>query len=742
MTTKSARRPTTAPRPPSAQGRDGRCPRLTAPYNFVPLNRSVHLLGECEAKTISHDVPFKNGICGSFRIRITAMTPLMCGAGKAGGGQRVKGRDRPDEAMVKERFTLGGRPAIPGAALKGMLRNVLEIASFGKIGPRMDDRHFALRDLQNPKDYVSHLSADYGPKSRGGWLSMNPSDGSWSVQPCQQSLVLQTELESIVRIDLGSRQPAEDKYKNWREDRLDVFAAYGPVTREGDQLFAKGRMVSRASGVSLAPVEGKEAGRVVFTGQPQNRREKDTKKTEFIFHHPEGRRIDVGDAVREAFEAAHRDPNDGKPNREWLYWRGRLRSGKPIPVFWLPAEESEDRIGAMGLASMFRLPYRHGTHAMAAHATAEHLDGNCPDLAEAIFGYVSANLDRTPRSLKGRVDISHAIATANVRDHDQEVELPLVSPKPQFYPAYVEQPFVEPSSRPPRVPTGQYFHDGKDRPHAHYQTYMDDEAVLAGWKRYPVTSGTRSRPDLQRQVGGKAASRKVLTRFRPVAAGSVFEATAHVHNLRPHELGAVLWCLRWGGQGGRDGLWHSLGMARPYGYGAVAVEILPDGCDLDRNDGGEAIPFDAALRLADEFEAHMNGIVTTWSRSREVQTLLAMANPKEGDRRAADGGLDFVVDPQAFQKAKNKDCGLILEPYLGVDSSTMRRCPAAHQTPVAPSSARSGQTAASSSGARLPREVRWEGERVKVLRRDGDFIIVDEGDGEEVKLHVSEVEFS
>lgn len=108
-------------RSPNQQGARISAPStITASYNFVPLSSWVHIPEWAAA--VSHDLPFEDGLCGELSIEIIAETPILIGSEKAAGSGAVHPCRLPDGAY-----------AIPGASLKGMIRNVLEIAAFGRM---------------------------------------------------------------------------------------------------------------------------------------------------------------------------------------------------------------------------------------------------------------------------------------------------------------------------------------------------------------------------------------------------------------------------------------------------------------------------------------------------------------------------------------------------------------------------------------------------------------------------------
>ncbi|MDN3686072.1 RAMP superfamily CRISPR-associated protein [Vibrio sinaloensis] len=91
-----------------------------APYHFVPLSRWVYMPDW--SHLVSHDHPFEDGLSGKKIVfKITNTSPLCIG------------HQKDDTGLLKLARNSKGQPIIPQTTLKGMIRNVLEIASFGKI---------------------------------------------------------------------------------------------------------------------------------------------------------------------------------------------------------------------------------------------------------------------------------------------------------------------------------------------------------------------------------------------------------------------------------------------------------------------------------------------------------------------------------------------------------------------------------------------------------------------------------
>ena len=98
--------------------------RISAPYSFVPLNREVYI-PEWYNK-VSQDIPFEDGEDGSIEVTWRNVSPLIIRDGSCRKKETAQSAfvDLPDGTR---------RYFIPGSSLKGMLRNVMAIMSFGKF---------------------------------------------------------------------------------------------------------------------------------------------------------------------------------------------------------------------------------------------------------------------------------------------------------------------------------------------------------------------------------------------------------------------------------------------------------------------------------------------------------------------------------------------------------------------------------------------------------------------------------
>ncbi len=98
--------------------------RISAPYSFVPLNSKVYI--PTWHNKVSQDIPFEDGEDGIIEVKWRNVSPLIIRDGETDKEQAAQSMfiDLPDGTR---------RYFIPGSSLKGMLRNVMAIMSFGKF---------------------------------------------------------------------------------------------------------------------------------------------------------------------------------------------------------------------------------------------------------------------------------------------------------------------------------------------------------------------------------------------------------------------------------------------------------------------------------------------------------------------------------------------------------------------------------------------------------------------------------
>ena len=599
---------------------------IRAPYSFVPLANWVFF--PSWAADASHDVPYADGICGTLTFRVMAESPLLV------VGERLDG----DKHFAR---APDGRWMIPGSSLRGMIRNVLEIATFGKMS-LVDDRRQGVRDLSGGLPTYNRMMNErvgsaYRARARTGWLRFQ--NGMWLIYPCRHVRVEHNELAELLGGDTGRRflefvrgrldeirRTAQAKYRQWEELGGSLDIRFEPAHEE-DHLHSRGNLLRYAKAEQLGC--GHRLGRLVLTGQPGPR-----KHMEFIFYDTEPVPLEPDPRIMRAFFQTHEE------SRDWDWWRrSQRKTGQDIPIFFIA---SENKVTSLGMTQMYKLPYRLSTHEALGNSGSDHLDRERPDFVETLFGHTSSGMPGSV-GLKSRVAFGTAFCSRG--QLATPATLILSQPKSTYYPSYILQQADASGNRLEPEVRG-------------YSTLMDSDAKLHGWKRYPARP-FRKPPDV--------AQGKVSTTLHPLDTGAVFTGKLRFHNLKPQELGGLLWALTWGGN---CNLVHGLGLAKAYGYGQVRFELG----DVDLHCVDVAMsewnPWRVLAECGESFYAEMEKACRGhmghgWRESPQLRALLGMADPGVGRQRELSYMvMDHLGRRNEFVESKRRENRFVLPEYV------------------------------------------------------------------------------
>jgi len=210
-------------------------------------------------------------------------------------------------------------------------------------------------------------------------------------------------------------------------------------------------------------------------------------------------------------------------------------------------------------------------------------------------------------------------------------------------------------------------------------------------------------------------------------------------------LGALLWAITFGGRS--DTHRHSLGMAKPLGYGCVKVSIVMDSVDIDSVDGtlwDKTTAPDLFRDCMTAFEDHMDGPVfkgtgTKWAETPQILHLLSMADPAHGNSLAKAKALDIMAGPEPFQDAKK--AGLVLPPVIDDPSGWPPQKPPPRIVEPGQGVASGGaRTARRAAPPKPTRRGTVDGEPVDVLSIDGNVARVQFSDGDIEDKGLDEIE--
>jgi len=539
---------------------------ITAPYNFVPLNKEVFYPSWSEE--VSHDVPFEDGESGEIDITITAKSPIF-----------IRDHNNPEEFCQHN-----GEYYIPSSSIKGMVRNVLEIMSFSKMrDENFDDDTYAVRDLSKADNFYMKEMQE---PALGGWLKK--VDGQYIIEDCGEvGRIRHEEIDKSLNVDFAKHfkgdtfKPDNQEHKSSRykydlikkalnDDRFQTITLSEPFRSKTNPKYDKRVFYNFDK-------NGKKQATLVLTGQPTPRKDTgkmgDGKGYEFLFFDAKSE-LTVSKEVMDNFKFAYFDNRITEPKEspDWAYWKKKLEDGEKVPVFF---KKNGNVVKHFGLSYLYKLPYSHSVKDGIPKA---HFESTELDLAQTIFGYISKN---SQEALKGRVQFSHLKAVSNITPLPLKKEI-LGTPRASYYPIYVKQT------------EGKLF-----------ATFMDNYFEIAGRKRYPIHSSNQTTKTTD------TGNENVGTSFKPLKDGVVFKGKMRFHNLKKAEIGALLSALTFHNT---PNTFHNIGLAKSLGYGKIALKL--DGVN-DINSYLKA------------FESTITEQIPHWASSKQLQELITMATEQQ-----------------------------------------------------------------------------------------------------------------
>lgn len=458
-------------------------------------------------------------------------------------------------------------PVIPGSTLRGMLRSLVEIASYGKVTEVTDKRliYRAVGDTTNhgtkyreqlmlneTKEYArgNRNQQYHTPLMLGGYMRKRGSD--WFIQPAEVR-----DGTTFARIRLDERFFNQLAKVPGCRNASKVYVRVGPYDFQpvrGGFLNIRASRVLESSGRPDAPK--------LFEATLVRSGYMFSKRSEAVIYPPD----EKADWLSLDDEQIDDYRNQVSAEQEKLLGKGGvLREGQP--VFYTLVRNDKDeplkdkngklQVSFFGHCRMLRLPYKQSPRDFVPPNVRREED---VDLAEAIFGFTkkmdSESYSPKERRYAGRVKISSAKLVAPSENiwlsRTPITPQVLGSPKPTTFQHYLVQ-------SDPNAIVGGYFKGG--RPMDDYAS-LSSITTLRGSKLYWHKSGVTASAI---EVQGRSKE-NVSTQIRPVRAGVQFSFRLQFDNLSNVELGALLWVLQIGAD---ENYRLKLGMGKPLGMGAV-----------------------------------------------------------------------------------------------------------------------------------------------------------------------------
>ncbi len=565
-----------------------------APYNFIPLPERLVPARD----PLPQDRYHLDALAGVIRCTLETCAPTYIRGMLDEEQHKAQGRKKPDKLTAEEKeerapfFSTGeeeieglGQPIIPGSSLRGVIRQLVEIASYGRMRWVADKPTFTFRAVAAQRDdplqqpYEDVLGR-YGRNVRAGYLHRQGEE--WWVQPAQtpkQAGWSENERDKWIKVvdeDIDSSSLPGFLHFDARDyvpQVHEVSFEHGPrVSKRDWKRGSKTRPSIRVGRPGRYPFEGTlvTSGNMAETGGASPRRNHIIVLPRNRNQPPLPIRKDAIDAYGKGLTPYQRENLDAWAGGDW----GVLADGKP--VFYV---EEGGEVAYFGHSPNFRVPAQlHGERKAAnpSDFVPEALrTDKSPDLADIIFGWVEEEGSPVPvwdagdseqeiKQYAGHVFFEDACFTG--ADHDvwygKDAVIPqiLAGPKPTTFQHYLVQ-------------NASAGHDPDVKAKLAYYGTPRNETQVRGYKLYwhKGSNPPFVADDLKRnEETGEFRNESQLTRIRPLQPGVCFTFDVRFEDLRPEELGAILWALALPGE--KEATYcHKLGMGKPLGMGAVAI---------------------------------------------------------------------------------------------------------------------------------------------------------------------------
>lgn len=503
-----------------------------APYNFVPLNEMV-VKSESE-KPPAGDRYHSDKLTGYIQYTLETITPLYVRDTLDGEqiNQKQDGNTKDNENP--DFFSPGGKIKIPGSSLRGMIRNLIEIVSWGKFHFSDKDRMLYFRAVAETKSSLGDIyknlmidkSNNYFPKIKAGILRRISSD-KYVIYPSK--IICNTQIYRI-NYNIETRKvEGSNLVLGEYEFRKIFFKPVAPedhthyrFERKKNQKVAYKLKYAKITEIRDSEMEGYVEGYLVSSGSFGKK-----KHMHWIINTPDNFN-DFSEIKKEVIDNYKKD--EAREERADLI---EMLSSYPagVPCFYITDDSGS--VISFGFTGMFRLPYNS---TIGNHIPANLQNENITDISEIIFGSNS--------QFASRVFFEDADLLPDQQKDvtiDTDIFLTLLSPKPTTYQHYLEQ---------------------KKGLGNNNLKHWNDNVPISGYKRY----WHRNIKDWKTEYQGKGSIKDFQQRLKPINSGIRFEGNIRFENLSIIELGALLFTLDL-----PENHYHKLGMGKPYGFGSVKI---------------------------------------------------------------------------------------------------------------------------------------------------------------------------
>lgn len=550
-----------------------------APYNFIPLNETIVKAEE----PLPQDV--FEGLSGVIECEIETRSPTYIRGMltkevwqkyRAQEGEKLTAAQKEKAAPF---FSVEKQPLLPGSSLRGMVRQLVEIAGYGRIRWVGDRPTFTYRAVAASRDDplrapYEEMIGRFGSNVQAGYLERQGEN--WLVRPAKRPKTIESaekgsyfkvkeksigsrDIPNLLRFDDPNYKPGAFRVSFDVEAGRGARGAYAKITRIGpreNNYKHKGFLVA--------------SGNMLETETRGNAKSPRRNHALVLEADNGAKLIEIPKYLVDAYEKGLTDFQKTDIAEAWEGKPGVLKEGQP--VFYVA---NRGQVRAFGHSPNFRVPAFQGNSEGVERPVQPpdmvpeaHRKRAFPDLADAMFGWVEGFTDAsTEDQEKWRGQRAGRVFFGDAR---------FVGSSGDVW--YSDKPITPHILGQPRPTTFQHYlvqDDPDDKKSlAHYGTPLG-KTQIRGFKQYwhrgesPDIEATADEVELKPGTTERKRESQ-LTSINPLRSGVCFRSKIHFENLRREELGALLWALTLPGAEGTDYL-HKLGMGKPLGMGAMKI---------------------------------------------------------------------------------------------------------------------------------------------------------------------------
>jgi CRISPR-associated protein (TIGR03986 family) len=556
-----------------------------APYNFIPLNKKEEVVTvDIDTENLlpyglTFDAYHADYYTGWIDIQIETITPIF-----------IRGIKE-----LSDFYAPSGKPAIPGSSLRGMIRQMLEMVSFGKFGFFNDKKTLYYRGLADRSNLRNEYQSRMSSYDRNRKITVYKVSAGIIRKKELSYFIIPTEFDRIPKgkakkliANLG------EKYKEFEFYDLENSQEYKDY-----YLVVSGNMKNKKYDWLIKKADSKTNHEIP----------------------PEDIRNYKNDNTRKALKDEKDEYGEDIPsilNLIDLLDKGIEKEGVPCFYVMWKEKQGKNRV-SFGHTAMFRLAYEKS---IGDHVPKELTDKNSCDIAGAIFG--------NETHFAGRVFFNDALIGRDRDDEEvfwgEKYHKILSGPKPTTFQHYLVQ-------------TEDNIKNRK-----HYNS----NSSIRGNKVYWHKNGNDWKEKNEENIK-KHPKQYANAKINPIKSGIRFFGRIRFENLSDIELGALLFSL-----GLPDGCCHKIGMGKPIGLGSIKISpklYLSDRKNRYQNLfaewNNEASEYRDKQYFANAFEKHVlqeigeNNIESLWSTNR-LKELLTMLHYDTGRKLDNENTIEYM----------------------------------------------------------------------------------------------------